>query len=395
MINYDDDIGAPWGSPGNANGVLMQDGWITAGFNALNQPMYIWAASSGWINFAYDPLGRCVKRWTDTAATYLYYDGWNLIQEGPASGGILWDGWASYPGGAGGASRFYLPGARTDELVISANMFTGQFVYHQDDAMGNALMLTSDGGGLVEQYFFDAFGYPYFYSGTNGWTGNIGYSEFGNRFLFTGREWLSDLRLYDYRNRLYQPELGRFLQPDPKEFSAGDYNLYRYCHNDPVNRTDPTGLIHEGPLGPEPEITEEGRPYALAAAGLSLGIVAAPALIDAGGAAVLSLAMRSPLAARVVAIGTAAVRAVSQHGSDRLEGTATRGGVLSFAQARVIQAYGMRLTQADGARVSVVQVGGRYYVAVFGRNGYVTGFGGTSGIDKKAFDNLAKRYGYH
>jgi uncharacterized protein RhaS with RHS repeats len=50
------------------------------------------------------------------------------------------------------------------------------------------------------------------------------------------------MRVYDYRARLYQPELGRFLQPDPVEFAASDYNLYRYCHNDPVNRTDPTGL---------------------------------------------------------------------------------------------------------------------------------------------------------
>ncbi|MEN3369318.1 MAG: hypothetical protein V7609_1461 [Verrucomicrobiota bacterium] len=88
----------------------------------------------------------------------------------------------------------------------------------------------------------------------------------GNRFLFTGGEWselgsrdidgqaerpserarasqwLSDLKLYDYRNRMYQPELGRFLQPDPKQFAAGDYNLYRYCHNDPINKTDPMGL---------------------------------------------------------------------------------------------------------------------------------------------------------
>ena len=55
----------------------------------------------------------------------------------------------------------------------------------------------------------------------------------GNRFLFTGREWIKELRLYDYRARMYQPELGRFLQPDPQEFAAGDYNLYRYCHNDP------------------------------------------------------------------------------------------------------------------------------------------------------------------
>ena len=33
-----------------------------------------------------------------------------------------------------------------------------------------------------------------------------------------------------------------FLQHDPKEFAAGDYNLYRYCHNDPVNKSDPFGL---------------------------------------------------------------------------------------------------------------------------------------------------------
>jgi RHS repeat-associated protein len=63
-----------------------------------------------------------------------------------------------------------------------------------------------------------------------------------NRFLFAGREWIKELRLYDYRARMYQPELGRFLQPDPQEFAAGDYNLYRYCHNDPVNKSDPTGF---------------------------------------------------------------------------------------------------------------------------------------------------------
>jgi len=32
------------------------------------------------------------------------------------------------------------------------------------------------------------------------------------------------------------------MSPDPKEFAAGDYNLYRYCHNDPVNKSDPTGM---------------------------------------------------------------------------------------------------------------------------------------------------------
>jgi hypothetical protein len=38
------------------------------------------------------------------------------------------------------------------------------------------------------------------------------------------------------------------MQPDPKEFAAGDYNLYRYCHNDPVNRNDPFGDIDKETL---------------------------------------------------------------------------------------------------------------------------------------------------
>jgi hypothetical protein len=33
------------------------------------------------------------------------------------------------------------------------------------------------------------------------------------------------------------------MSEDPKGFDAGDYNLFRYCHNDPLDRTDPMGLI--------------------------------------------------------------------------------------------------------------------------------------------------------
>jgi RHS repeat-associated protein len=242
FIHYDDDIGGTWGTPGAANGVLMQDGWITAGYNALNQPMLMTSAATGgnWMFFGYDPLGRCVKRWTgglmpdgnvpppgSNPATYFYYDGWGLIQEGPNASVI---------------SAAYILGNRIDEIVADFSMSNYQWLVHHSGARGHSTLLTDWGGNIVEQYEYDAFGHPYFYNGSNGWTGDVGSSGFGNRFLFTGREWLSDLKLYDYRNRMYQPELGRFLQPDPKEFGAGDYNLYRYCHNDPVNRTDPTGL---------------------------------------------------------------------------------------------------------------------------------------------------------
>jgi RHS repeat-associated protein len=228
--NYDDDISG-WGSPANANGVLMQDGWITAGFNALNQPMYIWSANVGWTYFGYDPLGRCVKRWTGDSgdvysnpATYFQYDGWNLLQEGS---------------NAWGPARVYVHGNRMDEIVWSYNTLTGDQAFHHYDARGHCILLTDSLGNISEQYEYDAFGWPYFYDST---AQPLNASSFGNRFLFTGREWLSDLHLYDFRNRMYQPELGRFLQPDPKEFEAGDYNLYRYCGNDPVNRNDPMGL---------------------------------------------------------------------------------------------------------------------------------------------------------
>jgi RHS repeat-associated protein len=66
---------------------------------------------------------------------------------------------------------------------------------------------------------------------------------YANRFLYTGREFLKEANLYDYRNRVYSAKLGRFFQSDPIRFDAGDLNLYRYVANNPVNWIDPEGLL--------------------------------------------------------------------------------------------------------------------------------------------------------
>jgi len=74
----------------------------------------------------------------------------------------------------------------------------------------------------------------------------ISADPYANRFLYTGREFLKKANLYDYRNRVYSPDLGRFLQTDPIRFDAGDVNLYRYVGNNAVRFTDPWGLCEEG-----------------------------------------------------------------------------------------------------------------------------------------------------
>ena len=56
-------------------------------------------------------------------------------------------------------------------------------------------------------------------------------------------QWIPELGIYDYRHRMYHPSLGRFLQTDPTGFDAGNMNLFRYCGDDPVDRSDPTGLL--------------------------------------------------------------------------------------------------------------------------------------------------------
>jgi hypothetical protein len=43
------------------------------------------------------------------------------------------------------------------------------------------------------------------------------------------------------RARIYDPKLGRFLQPDPIGYDDG-MNMYAYTGGDPVNRSDPSGL---------------------------------------------------------------------------------------------------------------------------------------------------------
>ncbi len=174
--------------------------------------------------FVYDGLGRCVKRTIDGGAKVFTYDGWKPIAEWDAAGALV-------------AWNIYGPGA--DEILTRTETGVSSYLHYHLDPMGNVQFLLDAGNNGIEKYTYDAFGQPKI----TDWSGTLRTtSAYGNRFMFTGREYLSTLGIYDYRNRAYHAGLGRFLQTDPSGFAAGDANLFRYCRGNPVNRSDSYGL---------------------------------------------------------------------------------------------------------------------------------------------------------
>jgi RHS repeat-associated protein len=175
--------------------------------------------------FVYDGLGRCVKRTIDGAATVLTYDEWKPIVEWTGAGAFV-------------AWNLYGPGS--DEILVRYQPSTDGYVHYKLDPMGNVQFLLSGQNLGLEKYTYDTFGKPKIV----GWNGDVrGISLYGNRFLFTGREYLYTLGIYDYRHRHYHPGLGRFIQTDPVGFGGDPLNLYRYCSGNPVLHGDPTGLF--------------------------------------------------------------------------------------------------------------------------------------------------------
>ena len=81
----------------------------------------------------------------------------------------------------------------------------------------------------------------------------IDYDEYGNILQDTNPGFIPfgfGAGMYDQHTKLlrfgardYDTHAGRWTAKDPARFSYGEWNMYAYVGNEPVNRVDPTGLV--------------------------------------------------------------------------------------------------------------------------------------------------------
>ena len=103
--------------------------------------------------------------------------------------------------------------------------------YYHYDALGSVRGLSNQKGELSAEFDYDAFG-----NGKN--------NKKWNTYRFSSKEFEDHAGLYYFGARYYDPEIGRWLTPDPLGFIDGP-NKYLYVANNPLNLADPYGLSGE------------------------------------------------------------------------------------------------------------------------------------------------------
>ena len=137
-------------------------------------------------------------------------------------------------------NRRHISGLALDQHL--AHVENGNPTYYLSDHLGSIVRTTNASGATTLVRSYDPWGRP-----------TEGASASGH--AYTGREWDAQVGLYYYRARYYDPELGRFLSPDPlgSDSLPSQGHLvhvalerYAYALNSPAVHTDPLGLCPPG-----------------------------------------------------------------------------------------------------------------------------------------------------
>ncbi len=133
----------------------------------------------------------------------------------------------------------FVYGTWVDDVLCMHKSGSTYFYHHI--ALGSVSTLTDMAGVVVERYEYDGYGQV---SMTNNSYDTLNQSVVGNPYFFNGRRLDAETGLFYYRARHYDPQHGRFLQRDPLGYVNG-MNLYEYVGGNPINLVDPLGLDFE------------------------------------------------------------------------------------------------------------------------------------------------------
>lgn len=203
----------------NGNLIEIKNGSTTTtyGYDAQDQLTGVTSPGNAW-SYQYDAFGNQIASTQNGQTTRNQFDlaaglG-NLVAQFNSSGALV----AHFTYGLGLTSR-----------VDTGNVAS----YFNFDSTGNTVALTNAAGTVVNSYRYLPFGATVTSSGS-----------ISNPFQFGGESGVISLGngLELMRARDYDLTSGRFVQSDPLGI-VGGLNLYAYAGNDPINQSDPTGLM--------------------------------------------------------------------------------------------------------------------------------------------------------
>jgi len=204
-------------------------GTMYAAYTRQNMPAGLGASgTSSSITFGYDALNARVRK-TDSYGETIYLD--DAFSR------------ATSTSTTGYTERLVIAGGRGQVAeIVRAPSGADTISYVHTDPLGTVEVITDDDGDVVERRSYEAFGKRRDVTGT---------SPYGSRGDYTGHELDEAFGLINMKARFYDPEIGRFIAPDPiiaNPTSTQGINPYSYVSNNPATLIDPLGMQECDPL---------------------------------------------------------------------------------------------------------------------------------------------------
>ncbi|WP_460143657.1 RHS repeat-associated core domain-containing protein [Pseudomonas sp. S2_A02] len=175
-------------------------------------------------SYRYDAFGRRIAKTVDGHTTEFFWQGDNLIAESSR------EHYRSY---------VYEPGSfRPLAMLDGKGPRKACPFYYQLDHLGTPQELTDFSGEIVWSAKYNAYGKVTHLALGGG-------EQLEQPLRFQGQYFDAESGLYYNRHRYYDPEIGRYLTPDPVKL-AGGLNQYQYTPN-PTGWVDPLGLSGQCP----------------------------------------------------------------------------------------------------------------------------------------------------